>query len=244
MSALDLDSLLVLQDIDIRTDQERHRKANLPERAEMADLERSFVAASAKRAELAAVLEEVAGRQAAAENELEVTEQRIKMVNDRLFGGGVSASRDLQAMSHDVEGLRRRASDLEDKVLALMDEREPLDAAVAAVDEELAHIKQSQAAVCQRLARAEADLDLTLEELVSERERALSVVPSQLLPTYERLRARLGGVAVARLVGGRCDGCHLALPAMELDRVMHHPTGSLEYCEQCGRILVVAAQAV
>jgi uncharacterized protein len=59
-----------------------------------------------------------------------------------------------------------------------------------------------------------------------------------LLATYERLRARLGGVGVARLVGTHCDGCHLTLSAVELDRVRHLPDGEVYTCEQCGRILV------
>jgi predicted nucleic acid-binding Zn-ribbon protein len=45
-------------------------------------------------------------------------------------------------------------------------------------------------------------------------------------------------VAVARLVGNHCDGCHLTLPAMELDRIRHLPEDELVTCEQCGRILV------
>ena len=70
--------------------------------------------------------------------------------------------------------------------------------------------------------------------------RPLTPSPSTCSGTYERQRARLEGVAVARLVGGRCDGCHLTLPAVELDRIRHESAGTLEYCEQCGRILVIA----
>ena len=75
--------------------------------------------------------------------------------------------------------------------------------------------------------------------LETDRPVAISAVPQQLLTTYDRLRERLSGVAVARLTGGRCDGCHLSLPAMELDRIRRQPAGSLENCEQCGRILVI-----
>jgi predicted nucleic acid-binding Zn-ribbon protein len=241
MTRPDLDALLVLQDVDTHLDQERHRKAHLAERSEVVDIDRSVAAAKAKHGELASALAEVAGRQQVAEAELRATEQRLKTVNDRLYGGSVSASRDLQAMSHDVESLRKRASDLEDKVLGLMDEREPLDLALAAIDAELSGLAARRGEVSLRLGRAEQEVDQAIAELGAEREAALAAVPAQLVPVYERLRAKLGGIAVARLVGGRCDGCHLALPAMELDRVLHHPSGSLEYCEQCGRVLVAPA---
>jgi predicted nucleic acid-binding Zn-ribbon protein len=85
---------------------------------------------------------------------------------------------------------------------------------------------------------AEAGLDGELARRAREREQTAGSVPVDLQSVYDRLRARLGGVAVARLVGNHCDGCHLTLPAVELDRVRHLPEGELVTCEQCGRILV------
>ena len=76
--------------------------------------------------------------------------------------------------------------------------------------------------------------------LQAQRQDAAGGISPELLATYERLRQRLEGVAVSRLIGGRCDGCHLTLPAMELDRIRHEAAGSLEHCEQCGRILVIS----
>ena len=56
-------------------------------------------------------------------------------------------------------------------------------------------------------------------------------------PATTRLRQQHGGVAVARLVGGRCDGCHLALaPPRSTASAPHHPTRLVE-CEECGRLL-------
>jgi hypothetical protein len=58
------------------------------------------------------------------------------------------------------------------------------------------------------------------------------------MPTYERLRQRLGGVAVALLVGSSCGGCHLTLAAGEIDAIRRLPPDALVTCAQCGRILV------
>jgi len=237
-TAPEMGALLALQDLDTHIDQERHRRAHLPERAELSDLERMAAEAGAARADLAASLGEVVSRQVAAERDLKATEDRAAQVTTRLYGGTVTASRELQAMAGDVEGLRRRASELEDKVLGLMEEREPLDSAVAELDKTLADLSQRQNEVGERLAKAEADVDAVLAGLEYQRPATVQAVDPPLLGPYDRLRARLGGVAVARLAGGRCDGCHLSLPAMELDRIRHQPPGSLEYCEQCGRILV------
>jgi uncharacterized protein len=240
LSAADLDALLALQDLDTHIDQERHQKSHLPERAELSQLERLMGQKRQTRSEAAVQLGEVASRQDAAERELKATEDRVAQVNIRLYGGTVTASRDLQAMAADVEGLRKRASELEDRVLGLMEEREPFDSELAQLDAELAELEDRQREVSARLIEAEAELDADIAALSAQRPKTADAVPAQLLGTYERLRARLEGVAVARLMGGRCDGCHLTLPAVELDRIRHESAGTLEFCEQCGRILVIA----
>jgi uncharacterized protein len=240
VSAADLEALLALQDLDTHIDQEMHKRAHLPEREELVQLERLITQKESARSEVAALLADVVTRQEAAERELKATEDRVAQVNTRLYGGTVTASRDLQAMAADVEGLRKRASELEDRVLALMEEREPFDRQVAEFDAQLAELEARQRDVLALLKDAEAEVEADIATLSAQRPKAAEAVPEQLLSTYERLRTRLGGVAVARLTGGRCDGCHLTLPAVELDRIRHESAGTLEYCEQCGRILVIA----
>ena len=71
--------------------------------------------------------------------------------------------------------------------------RAPLEAAVAAIDGELASIAGARTELTGRLDAAHLD-------------------------RYERVRARRGGVAVARLDGSRCGGCHLDLSTTELAR--------------------------
>ena len=63
-------------------------------------------------------------------------------------------------------------------------------------------------------------------------------VDAELLATYEGLRGELGGIAVARLVGSVCGGCHLGLSAVEVDRIKKQPPDALVRCDECGRLLV------
>ncbi len=240
MTTPELQALLALQDLDTRTDQERHHKAHLPQRAELAEMDRLASERTAARAGVAAALQEIVTRQEAAERELAATEGRIRHVNDRLYGGTVSASRELQAMAAEVEALGKRVSELEDRVLGLMDERQPLDDELDRLDRDLVDIAGRREGVEASLRAAEAEVGSVLADLEAARAGRLAPVPPSLVVAYEKLRSRLGGVAVARLVGGRCDGCHLSLPAVELDRIRHQPSGTLEHCEQCGRILVIA----
>ncbi len=233
-----LDALLGLQDVDTAIEQRRHRRANLPERTEVAALDRDAARIEVARAEVTTTRDEVAGRQAALEAELAATEQRAASVNRRLYGGEVRASRELQALAADVDALKARASTLEDQVLELMEEREPSEARLAELAGELGSLTARRHDAATGLAQAEAAIDAELADLGRRRAELAELVPDDLRATYDRLRARLGGVAVARLVGNHCDGCHLTLSAVELDRIRHLPDTEPLTCEHCGRILV------
>lgn len=237
----DLQALLALSEIDTSIGQVAHRLSHLPEAAALAAIDAEVAAVQSRRDHAAVSLTEVAGRQRALEEELAATEARVAAVTQRLYGGSVSASRDLQAMTADVEGLRARASDLEDRVLAVLDEREPLDAALAAADEELVALAGRRDQAAAALAEAAAGADTELAELQGRRRDAAGAVAAPLLADYERLGARLGGVGAARLVGERCGGCHLTLAAAELDRVRRAAADAVLHCDECGRILVRTA---
>ncbi|MDQ1418792.1 MAG: uncharacterized protein QOJ52_754, partial [Acidimicrobiaceae bacterium] len=176
--------------------------------------------------------------QASLEHNLAVVESRAADIKKRLYGGTVSATRELQAMAAEVDSLTDRASELESRALEAMDEREPLDASVDNIVGEKSSLLAARATVGERLAVREAEVAAETDALNSARVQAAANVPEELVVAYDRLRLRLGGVGIARLVGSRCDGCHLTLAATEIDHLRHQPSGTLNYCEQCGRILV------
>jgi predicted nucleic acid-binding Zn-ribbon protein len=238
MSAPQLAALLAVQDLDTAIDQVRHRRSHHPARAELAAVDAAEAAARPRRVVAEAARDEVAARQARLETELAATEQRSQDVSRRLYGGEVSASRELQALAADIEALGRRSSDLEDAVLAVLDEREPLDAAVAALDAGGVELVRRRSAAAAELAAAEIELDAELTDLEGRRTAAAEAVPSDLLATYDRIRRQLGGVGAALLVGNHCGGCHLVLPATELDHLKYGPEDAVVTCDNCGRILV------
>ena len=238
MSAPALEALLAVQELDTAADQARHRLGQLPARRQLQEIRQRRRDLAARRSAAEAEREDVAGRQQALEEDLAATEKRRSEVSARLYSGAVSASRDLQALSAEVDGLTARASQLEDEGLAVLEEREPFDAAVAQLDAEEAALAGQEDRALAALGSAEAETGAEVDELMARRAEAAALVPPDLLATYDHLRARLGGVGAARLVGDRCGGCHLSLPATELDRVRHLPADAAVTCDQCGRILV------
>lgn len=232
------DALLVIQDHDTAADRLRHQRASLPERAALA-------AAEARQAELDTTLAEVEGRQQelarrqrGLEDEVAALTDKIADVERRLYGGSVSAPRELQALQADQESLARHRSELEDEVLDLMETREPIDAEVARLQAERAGIDAEADQLRAAIGAAEAVIDAELAGEEEHRAAAAADLPEELLDRYEGLRTRLGGVGAARLTGGSCTGCHLTLSATQVDHIKHTAPDELVLCENCGRILV------
>lgn len=238
MTSSPLQAVLRLQDLDTSLDQHHHRRATLPERQALVAVDQARQALIRSRAEMSARRDEVAARQDALEEEFNATQARITDINRRLYGGMVSATRDLQAMAAEVEHLQTRASDLEDRVIEVMEQREPLDAEVAELDRRGEQVLEERAEIVSRLAASEAEVDAEIGGLVEQRTDAAASVPPELLQVYEGLRARLDGVGAARLIGSTCAGCHLMLPATELDQIKRSSADAVVFCGQCGRILV------
>ena len=233
-----LETLLAVQEVDTAIDRMEHRRATLSERAALAAAQARVADVDARRAEVQARRNEIATREERLEQEVGRTEARIVEVEKRLYSGEVSASRELQAMAEEVEALKARRSSLEDDELAAMEEAEPVDAELAALAAERERETTEIAGLEAAIAMAEEVIDAELAERRGERIAVASSVPDDLLATYEKLRAKLGGVGAARLVGPSCTGCHLTLPATEIDRIKREPPDTLVFCDQCGRILV------
>jgi uncharacterized protein len=231
-----LHTLLDVQEHDTRADQLRHRRASLPERAARQQAVERLAALRAQIAEVEAARAVFAGEQEQLEAAVAAGEK--KRASLEVKGRSTFVPRDAQAIADELGGIASRQSELEDRILELMEEIEPLDAQLAELrSAEVAGVTALDEGTAA-LAAAEAAIDAELAVVVAERADAAAGVPAPLVERYDKLRARLGGVAVARLEGARCLGCHLELPRAELEEVRREPADALVTCPQCTRLLV------
>jgi predicted nucleic acid-binding Zn-ribbon protein len=230
--------LLDLQAHDTAIDQRRHKRANLPERAEIVKLDRTLGALDTEAAELDATRGNLAREQRRYEDEATAIEEKAAAEDKRLYSGTVTSPKELQSLQEEISSLQRRQNMLEDQVLDLMEQGEPLDSQLGDLAKRRAELAARRADAAAVLAGDEAGLDAELAQLATERSALAEQVTSAILAEYEQLRTGLGGVAVARLEAGSCRGCHLHLAAIELDRIKKLPADAIVHCEECGRILV------
>lgn len=232
-----LELLLRVQEQDTAIDQLRHRRSHLPELEALAELRRRRDDLVARRSELVEARDGIASGQAAREQELDATEVRIAELDERLSTG--TGYRDLERMSEEQSHLKQRRSTLEDEILEVLEQLEPAEAAIAEVDGELTAMAAEESRLESAVAAAQSEIDTEIAAVAAARAADAAGLAPELAADYERLRERLGGIGAARLVNGSCAGCHLSLPATELDRIRRQPPGTVTHCDQCGRILVV-----
>ena len=234
----DLHRLLDVQDRDITLDQLRHRRETLPDRAALVERTQTVTRIDAELADLQAKLADLQRSQKRIEDEVEVIDAKAATETKKLNSGSITAPREIQALSDEIDALGRRKRSLEDEEIELMEQAEPLTATVERLDAERATAAADADRLRAAVAEAEQAIDTEAATVRAERDAAAADLPEPLLTQYEKLRAKLGGIGAARLEGDRCLGCHISLPAMEVDAIKHASPDAVVTHEECGRILV------
>lgn len=232
------DTLMVVQAHDIAIDQLRHRIDTLPERSELAGVQGRQDGVRAAMSEVAGQVDDLAGRQSRLEEQIAAAAKRRHEIESRMQTGEVSASRDLQAMDGEVHQLASRQAQFEEDEIALLEEEEPLDALLATYQAESAALAAEASRLEAVIGEMEKDITVAIAAEEAARAEHAAGLPEDLAERYEYLRSRLGGVGAARLVGDRCDGCHLNLSSVEIERIRRLPSDEFATCPQCDRILV------
>lgn len=228
-------ALLALQDIDSALVALANRRPRLPELA-------AHRAASAAMAQhLSAVLvakDRIAAAQTAIENaEHAASDLTAKRARLEAQLKTIIAPREAEALMNQIATLNAQRGELDDQELAALDEQAEAENDLAALE---ARMPELEAAVVT----AEAELQvangvLATEEtaLLERRPAAAAALSPADLAAYDRARSQFEGVAIARLEGHRCAGCHLDLSPAEMDAVKSVAEGVVPECPQCGRYL-------
>lgn len=234
MSASTNDLLLELQDVDTAADQLAHRRAHLVELAAAQRARDEIVEWETTRVRLRARLDELSGDIESAESAAaDIDRQRERLENQLRT---VIAPREAEALQHEIAVLAQRRDELDDRELAALEEQSNVDDALVAHVARESELRSQLAAAAAALDAAQADLDHEQAELDERRRPLRDQLDEATLARYDRLRSQLG-VAVARLNGRRCEGCHLDLSPAEVDDIKA-ATATLPTCPQCGRLLV------
>jgi uncharacterized protein len=231
------DDLLAVQEHDTSVDQLLHRREHLPSRAELDGVMGELAALDASTAELEEARHGLGREQQRLEDEIASLNDRANHHDKTLYSGTIGNPRELQSLQDEIASLKRRISQLEDQELEVMEQIEPLDGQLAGLAASRAALDERGGALRAEIAEEEVAIEAELERVRTERDELVGHVDAELLAEYDDLRKRSGGIAIARLVGGSCGGCHLSLSAVDIDRIKKLPPEAPAHCEECGRLL-------
>jgi predicted nucleic acid-binding Zn-ribbon protein len=238
VSAEELEKLLLVQEHDTARDRLRHRRAALPERAE---LEASTARHHALHGEITAVQakrDTVLADERRLDDEARTVGSHADEAEARLYSGTVSSPRELQALQADVEMLRKQRSEIEDRELETMERREALDAQLATLEVDAGKVATEIERLNGIIGSTEAEIDAELAAEDAEWNALAAGIPDVVLADYQRRRAQNRGAGAARLVGTTCGACHLSIPSTEAERIRRAAGAEVAYCDNCGAILV------
>jgi hypothetical protein len=229
--------LLDLQDVDTAIDRLRARRRALEEGSELTAARNDADAAERRLGEIRLKLDELGRDQSRFEHEIDSMTQKEQAEQTRMYDGSIVNAKELDALQHEIASIRKRRSDREDELLAVLEIREQLEADASAAERESTTLRtraeEASADAAHELARVEAEL----VERTAARKGVASEIDPELLELYDDLRRQKKGIGAAALVDGVCQACHEQLSAVELDKLKR--SEGVRRCEHCRRILIV-----
>jgi len=227
--------LLELAKLDAQRARLQHTARNLPEQHHLDALaaERTTHRASVARA--TGVVEDRRAELARIEADVKTVEARLARDNERIQQ--TSSTKDIAALDHEIESLRRRSSDLEDMELGVMErleeEQTALDRALAAqadVEDRARELTELRDAARENL-RAEAKVIAGQRRLVTDQ------IPDELLALYDKQRERYG-IGASELVGTVSSATNVTLDPPDLAVVRRAAPDDVILCPDSSAILV------
>jgi predicted nucleic acid-binding Zn-ribbon protein len=225
--------LYSLQEIDIAVDRAVQRHQEIEDALEETEELKEARQESEERTKVSDALK---GRQAELETEVEDIRAKAGEVEKKLYSGTVTNPKELSDLDADVKAIKAQAGRREDVLLSLLVELEEAEASRLESTAAYSEIESSWRVKHEELLVEKAGLEPERDQLQAKRDARATTIDKSALSLYKVLRERKGGVGVARVEQGMCQGCRITLPAAVLQRARG---AGVVQCVSCERILLV-----
>ncbi len=178
-------------------------------------------------------LGELERQQRAAEWEIDDLGTKLATAREALYSGRIRNPKELTNLQHEVDGLKARRDQLEEKALGIMERVEQAEANVAAKSQGLNKLETEWRLKQKELSSEKEHLSGELSQLGQKRKMLSAEIDPAAVELYRQLKIQKGR-AVARVEQGTCRGCGILLSSALLQRARG---SELVRCPSCGRIL-------
>ena len=229
--------ILEMQSLDNEIMQSNTKLKSLPEIEQLLHIEKRVTAANDELAVVKSEADQIALELRRGEVDVETVTDRITKDEARLSSGNATP-KELEQLQHEVESLKKRQEALEEIELEIMIRNDAVIARSNTLTTDLASLQTLKDEISGRLQSATDEINKVIADKNTARNLVAGKIEKALIDLYEKIRGNAGGVGAAALVGNKCNGCNLAINAVEMDRIKSLAKDELLRCEECRRILV------
>lgn len=169
------------------------------------------------------------------ESDVQAQQQKTSKLNGQMLEA--KNNEQYTAFKHEIEFSEKEVSTLEERILALMSDAEPLSAAVGAAETllaaERAAVETEKAKARERTAADQKEM----AELRARRAELTASMPPRIVADCARLlKKHPRGPVVSDATKGKCTACNMQLRPQVFQDLKR--ATAVMYCESCGRILL------
>ncbi len=226
-----IESLIVLQDIDKEMGMLHHRLENSPK--EVSALKEKLEIQTNQRAQVEEKLEMLKEQDKKLSREIEEDLAKLKKSKNKLML--VENSKEYHAIMREIDTLEKNNRLREEEKLTLEEELESQQRLLDALNDEIARIEGELEEKTKTLDKIIENSKRRLEELSVKRKELANEIPKPILNRYEFIRSRLPGPVIVPVENSVCTGCNISIPPqtfIELQKGLQ-----ILSCPNCQRLI-------
>ncbi|MBB5348596.1 hypothetical protein JWG42_06805 [Desulfoprunum benzoelyticum] len=226
-----IEQLINLQSIDLEIDQIENEI-----KAQQSALDARIAALADKEALIAALQEQISnGDKERRALEAEVAD-KMAFVRDRQSKMmQVQTGREQTALLKEIEEGKKSAKESEEKIVAIMEEVEKLDARIIEEKNLLKGEKELVTEETEKVRTTIETISKTKKEKDALRQQQAQGINGSILKKYTTLRERRNGLAVVNVLQGVCQGCYMNIPPQRYNQLLRGD--QIFDCPTCQRIM-------
>lgn len=223
--------LIKLQEVEIEADHTLSFLTGMPERLEdlsneLSEFEQSLVAEDS-------LVEEMKKNYRNHESDAQLSLSQMKDRQDKLRA--VKTNKEYQSVLKEIEELKEKNSQLEDKMIEFLDSIDEAEIKAAEKRKEYAELSKRIKSERTDIRKKIEEGEKKLARLDSERQTISKMIDPGLLNKFNVIKGKKGGLALVAVQDAICQGCHVNIPPQMYNEIQR--LDSLRLCPNCQRML-------
>jgi hypothetical protein len=205
------DALLALQALDLEVMRAEKRLDELPEKRAILETRAKISEVRLLKAKTDLLVSKLEAQLRAHQDEISTLSEKLTTEQKKVME--TSDHRMVQAITREMDGLKRRRDKIEMQSLQLM---ERIDKAIGQrekVDAALAQLAAKDESLVGQFQAKGGELQAEIATLNARRDAYASQLGPETLDRYRTVRDQRGGIGVGKLEDATCSACRMELPA-------------------------------